>query len=155
MITSSSGDAFEEKKKELRKNVTKQNRINGDSRQLGLLASCSTPKLQTAQTASQQFAALGSNREKGIAKNFYSLGQGDAVKRWYWDNIEGHAERPVSSEAQAQPDSGLQHKYVVLPVPEHVENGTVKAASQQVVEVVQLIAVVKSHVGKGHLHIVN
>jgi hypothetical protein len=120
-----------------------------------LLASCSTPKLQTAQTASQQFAALGSNREKGIAKNFYSLGQGDAVKRWYWDNIEGHAERPVSSEAQAQPDSGLQHKYVVFPVPEHVENGTVKEASQQVVEVVQLIAVVKSHVGKGHLHIVN
>src|SRR5580704_18237196 len=120
-----------------------------------LLVSCTAPKLQTAQTASQQFAALGSNREKGIAKNFYSLGQGDAVKRWYWDNIEGHAERPVSSEAQAQPDSGLQHKYVVLPVPEHVENGTVKAASQQVVEVVQLIAVVKSHVGKGHLHIVN
>src|SRR5580693_8616375 len=82
-----------------------------------LLASCSTPKLQTAQTASQQFAALGSRREKGIAKNFYSLGQGDAVKRWYWNNIEGLAERPVSSEAQAQqPDSGLQHKYVVLPV---------------------------------------
>ena len=120
-----------------------------------LLVSCTTPKLPTAQTASQQFAALGSNREKGIAKNFYSLGQGDAVKRWYWDNIEGHAERPVSSEAQAQPDSGLQHKYVVIPVPEHAENGTVKAASQQVVEVVQLIALVKSRVGKGHLHIVN
>ena len=33
----------------------------------------------------------------------------------------------MSSEAQAQPDSGLQHKYVVIPVPEHVENGTVKA----------------------------
>ena len=120
-----------------------------------LLVSCTAPKLPTAQTASQQFAALGSNREKGIAKNFYSLGQGDAVKRWYWDNIEGHAERPVSTEAQAQPDSGLQHKYVVIPVPEHAENGTVKAASQQVVEVVQLIAVVKSHVGKGYLHIVN
>src|ERR1700726_3671088 len=90
-----------------------------------LLVSCTTPKLPTAQTVSQQFAALGGNREKGIAKNFYSLGQGNAVKRWYWDNIEGHAER---SEAQAQqPDSGLQHKYVVFPVPEHVENGTVKA----------------------------
>jgi hypothetical protein len=45
----------------------------------------------------------------------------------------------VSSEAQAEPDSGLQHKYVVFPVPEHVENGTVKEASQQVVEVVQFI----------------
>jgi len=33
LITSSSGDAFEEKKKELRKNVKKQNRINGDHRQ--------------------------------------------------------------------------------------------------------------------------
>ena len=119
-----------------------------------LLVSCTTPKLPTAQTASQQFAALGSNREKGIAKNFYSLGQGDAVKRWYWDNIEGHAERSVSSEAQAQPDSGLQHKYVVLPVPEHVKNGTVKAASQQVVEVVQFIACVPSPAGFGHLNIV-
>jgi hypothetical protein len=60
----------------------------------------------------------------------------------------------VSSEAQAQPDSGLQHKYVVLPVPEHVENGTVKAASQQVVEVVQFIARVPSSAGFGHLNIV-
>ena len=119
-----------------------------------LLVSCTTPKLPTAQTASQQFAALGSNREKGIAKNFYALGQGDAVKRWYWNNIEGHAERPVSSEAQAQPDSGLQHKYVVIPLPEHVENGTVKAASQQVVEVVQFIARVPSPAGFGHLNIV-
>jgi hypothetical protein len=33
LITSSSGDAFEQKKKELRNNVKKQNRINGDDRQ--------------------------------------------------------------------------------------------------------------------------
>jgi type IV secretion system protein TrbE len=32
LITSSSGDAFEQKKKELRKNAKKQNRINGDDR---------------------------------------------------------------------------------------------------------------------------
>ena len=39
-------------------------------------------------------------------------------------------------------------------VPEHVENGTVKAASQQVVEVVQFIARVPSPAGFGHLNIV-
>jgi hypothetical protein len=60
-------------------------------------------------------------------------------------------------DAQAVPpadNSGLQHRYVVLPVPEHVENGVIKEASQQVVEVVHLIARVPSHVGKGHLNIV-
>jgi hypothetical protein len=32
----------------------------------------------------------------------------------------------------------LQHKYVVLPVPQHVEpDGTIKEAANQVVEVVQ------------------
>jgi hypothetical protein len=43
---------------------------------------------------------------------------------------------------------------VVIPVPEHAENGTVKAASQQVVEVVQFIARIPSPAGFGHLNIV-
>src|SRR5258708_32905536 len=74
-----------------------------------LLVSCTTPKLPTAQTASQQFAALGRNREKGIAKNFYSLDQGDAAKRWHWDTIEAPAHRPAAREAQAHPDPIPQH----------------------------------------------
>ena len=109
-----------------------------------------------AQTASQQFSVLGSNREKAIAKNFYGLGAGDAAKRWYWSDIEGRSMGSQSiGEAQAPPpDNGIQHKYVVLPVPEHVENGVIKEASQQVVEVVQFIACVPSPAGFGHLNIV-
>jgi hypothetical protein len=41
--------------------------------------------------------------------------------------------------AEAPPATKLERKYVVLPVPEHVDrDGTVKEASNQVVEVVQL-----------------
>ena len=109
-----------------------------------------------AQTASQQFSVLGSNREKAIAKNFYGLGAGDAAKRWYWSDIEGRSMGSQSiGEAQAPTDNGIQHKYVAIPVPEHVENGVIKEASQQVVEVVHLLARVPSHVGKGHMNIVN
>jgi len=40
--------------------------------------------------------------------------------------------------AESQPATGLQRKYVLLPVPEHVEpDGTIKEANNQVVEVVQ------------------
>jgi hypothetical protein len=40
--------------------------------------------------------------------------------------------------SDAQPTTNLQRKYVVLPVPEHVDpDGTIKEASNQVVEVVQ------------------
>lgn len=42
--------------------------------------------------------------------------------------------------AELDPSALLQRKYVVLRVPEHVEpDGTVKEASDQVVEVVQLV----------------
>jgi hypothetical protein len=69
-----------------------------------LLAGCSSPKLQTPQTASQQFSTLGSNHDKAIAKNFYSLGAGDAARRWYWSNIEGRSMSAASlGDAQAVP----------------------------------------------------
>jgi hypothetical protein len=101
---------------------------------LASFCSCTSTKLPNAQTAAEQFSVLGS-REKIIARNFYDLGSGDAIKRLYW------AQRRVQETpglAESQPAASLQRKYVVLPVPEHVEpNGTIKEANNQVVEVVQ------------------
>jgi hypothetical protein len=96
--------------------------------------SCASTKLSNTQTAAEQFSVLGS-REKVIARNFYDLGSGDAIKRLYW------AQRRVQEAAaasDAQPATQLHRRYVVLPVPEHVDpDGTVREASNQVVEVVQ------------------
>jgi hypothetical protein len=113
-----------------------KNRI-GTGLLLFFLAGCATPKLPSNQTASAQFSALGSNREKWIAKNFYDLGSGDAVKRWYWRESEGREPKLTSD---AEPASGLQRKYVTVPVPEHTDiDGTRIEASSRVVEIVQFI----------------
>jgi hypothetical protein len=99
-----------------------------------ILSSCASTKLPNTQTAAEQFSVLGS-REKAVAKNFYELGQGDAIKRLYWAQREAQQGSGISDAA---PPVRLQRKYVVLPVPEHVDpDGTIKEASNQVVEVVQ------------------
>ncbi|MBV8174221.1 MAG: hypothetical protein JO151_06610 [Verrucomicrobia bacterium] len=78
-----------------------------------------------------------------MARQFYDLGSGDAIKRLYWAQ---RASQQYNSTADAAPAAKLQRKYVVLPVPEHVEpDGTIKEASNQVVEVVQFLAVTRSH----------
>jgi hypothetical protein len=124
-----------------------KNRI-GAGMLLLLAAGCSTPKLPSNQTASAQFSTLGSNREKWIASNFYGLGEGDAVKRWYWRESEGRPETRGSSDAE--PASGLQRKYVSIPVPAHMDpsTGTLIEASTRVVEVVQFIAAVPQPHGR-------
>src|SRR5580704_15221810 len=107
-----------------------------------LLVGCSTPQLPNSQTASEQFSRLGP-AEKRVASTFYDLGQGDAVKRLYWAQRRA---QESGSTVDAQPTVSLQRKYVVLPVPEHVEpDGTVKEANNQIVEVVQFWAVTQSH----------
>jgi hypothetical protein len=89
--------------------------------------------------------------EKFIARNFYDLGSGDAIRRLYWAQ---RATQQYNGTADAPPATKLQRKYVVLPVPEHVEpDGTIKEASNQVVEVVQFLALTRSHGRK--LFIVN
>ena len=98
------------------------------------LSSCASTKLPNTQTAAEQFSVLGS-REKAVARNFYDLGSGDAIKRLYWAQRRA---QETSGVSDPQPTTNLQRKYVVLPVPEHVEpDGTIKEASNQVVEVVQ------------------
>jgi hypothetical protein len=98
------------------------------------LSSCTNTKLPNTQTAAEQFSVLGSG-EKAVARNFYDLGSGDAIRRLYWAQRRAQETGGVSD---AEPRTKLQRKYVVLPVPEHVDpDGTIKEASNQVVEVVQ------------------
>jgi hypothetical protein len=106
-----------------------------------LITGCaSAPKLPNSQTANEQYSTLGYH-EKFVARNFYDLGSGDAIKRLYW------AQRRVEENggsADAQPVTRLQRRYVNLPVPEHVDpDGTIKEASNQVVEVVQFMAAIR------------
>ncbi|HEY2423929.1 MAG TPA: hypothetical protein VGH55_07480 [Chthoniobacterales bacterium] len=98
------------------------------------LSSCASTKLPNTQTAAEQFSVLGS-REKAVARNFYDLGSGDAIRRLFWAQ---RASQQYNSTSDAQPTTNLERRYVVLPVPEHIEpDGTIKEASNQVVEVVQ------------------
>jgi hypothetical protein len=81
--------------------------------------------------------------EKFVARDFYDLGAGDSIKRVHW------AQRRAQQSGglrQSQPTTNLQRRYVVLPVPEHVDpDGTIKEASNQVVEVVQFVEMHRSH----------
>jgi hypothetical protein len=96
---------------------------------------CSSVRLPSTRTAAEQFAGLRGNRDKSVAKNFYELGESDTIKRLYWAQRQAQETGGVS---ESQPATRLQRKYVVLPVPEHVEpDGTIKEANNQVIEVVQ------------------
>ena len=98
------------------------------------LSSCTSAKLPNSQTAAEQFSVLGPG-QKAVARTFYDLGSGDAIRRLYWAQRRAQETGGVSD---AQPTTNLQRKYVVLPVPEHVDpDGTIKEANNQVVEVVQ------------------
>jgi hypothetical protein len=98
----------------------------------------SAPKLPNSQTASEQFSTLGYH-DKFVARQFYDLGSGDAIKRLYWSQRNIQQYRP-SGAADAPQATKLERKYVVLPVPEHVDpDGTIKEPSNQVVEVVQFM----------------
>jgi hypothetical protein len=100
-----------------------------------LLTGCaSAPKLPNSQMAAEQFSTLPYH-DKWVARNFYDLGAGDAIKRLYWAQ---RASQQYGSVSQADPAAGLQRRYINVPIPEHVEpDGTIKEAANQVVEVVQ------------------
>src|ERR1700746_2549551 len=102
-----------------------------------LTGGASAPKLPNSQTASEQFSTLGYH-DKFVARQFYELGSGDVIKRLYWAQRNVQQYR-ASGIADAPPTTRLQRKYVVLPVPEHVDpDGTIREATNQVVEVVRL-----------------
>ena len=110
-----------------------------------LLAGCtSAPKLPNTQTAAEQYSVLGYH-DKWVARNFYDLGAGDAVKRLYWAQ---RASQQYGGVSQADP-TPLQRRYVNIPIPEHVDpDGTIKEASTQAVEIVQVWKAVPSHGGR-------
>src|SRR6516225_1165041 len=102
----------------------------------------SAPKLPNSQTASEQFSTLGYH-DKFVAREFYDLGSGDAIKRLYWAQRRA---QQYTGTVEASPVEKLERKYVVVPVPEHVDpDGTVKEASNQVVEVVHFVGMRRSH----------
>ena len=107
-----------------------------------LFAGCaSAPKLPNTQTAAEQYSVLGYH-DKWVARNFYDLGAGDAIKRLYWAQ---RASQQYGGVSQADP-TPLQRRYVNIPVPEHVEpDGTVKEASTQAVEIVQWVLETHKH----------
>ena len=91
-------------------------------------------KLPNSGTATEQFAGLSGNGQRVIAKKFYELGAADQVKRLYWAQRRAQE----AGGGQAEQGVGLQRRYVVVLVPEHVDpDGTIRDASNQVVEVVQ------------------
>ena len=109
-----------------------------------LMAGCVTspPRLVNQNDAAVQFSKLGSGG-RGIAQQFYDLGAGDSVKRLYWSQRDG---QKLPSTAEATPTEKLQRKYLNFTVPEHVEpDGTIKEASNHVIEVVQFWTITKSH----------
>jgi len=102
-----------------------------------VLAGCATgPHLPVAQTASERFSTLGC-QERRVASEFYDLGAGDAIKQLYWGQRDAQERRSGYSEAEPSL-APLEHRFVNVPVPEHVEpDGTIKEASNQVIEVVR------------------
>ena len=102
-----------------------------------VLSSCASTKLPNSSTASERFSVLDGH-EKGIAREFYDLGSGDAVRRLYWGQRAAQQGNGVS---EADPATKLQRKYTVVPVPEHTDpDGTIKEPSNIVVETVQMWA---------------
>ena len=108
------------------------------------LSSCAQTKLPNTQTASERFSVLGA-REKAVAREFYDLGQSDAVKRWYWSQRDSQRSSGVS-DAQPVP---LERRYVNIPVPEHVDpDGIIKEASTEAVEVVRFLDIKTTKAGR-------
>ena len=99
-----------------------------------VLTSCASTKLPNSSTASERFSVL-SGSQKAVAREFYDLGSGDAVRRLYWGQRAAQASNGVSDADQA---TKLQRKYTVVPVPEHIDpDGTIKEPSNIIVETVQ------------------
>ena len=113
---------------------------------LALCSCASAPRLPNSQTASERYSVLGYH-EKFIARDFYDLGAGDAIRRLYWAQ---RASQQYNGTADAAPAIKLQRKYVNLPTPAYQDaDGTWHEAALHAVEIVQFIDVVqKPHAQK-------
>lgn len=114
--------------------------------QLSSLCSCASAKLPNGQTATEQFSRL-SYGQKGIAKDFYELGQGDAIKRLYWAQRDSQERNTGLSDAPLPVN--LQRKYINVWMPPQVDpDGTEKEGHYTAVEVVQFWKVVPTKKGR-------
>ena len=66
------------------------------------LSGCASTHLPVEQTASQRFSTLG-YREKQVASEFYQLGEGDSIKRYYWGQRDSQRYGRAGAEADPQP----------------------------------------------------
>jgi len=104
--------------------------------------------LPNSQTASEQYSTLGYH-EKFVARNFYDLGSGDAVRRLYWAQRSSQAYTRSGGTAEASPVEKLQRKYVNIPYPPFQDaDGVVREGGVRAVEIVQIWKAVPSHGGR-------
>jgi hypothetical protein len=95
----------------------------------------SAPRLPNSQTASEQYSTLG-YREKFVARNFYDLGSGDAIRRLYWAQRRA---QEYGGTADAPAPTQLHRRYVNLPSPAYQDaDGTWHEPSLHAVEIVQV-----------------
>jgi len=81
--------------------------------------------------------------EKFVARNFYDLGSGDAIKRLYFAQRRA---QESGRTAEASPVEKLQRKYVNLPYPSFTDaDGVVREGGVRAVEIVQLWGIRQSH----------
>ena len=101
-----------------------------------VLAGCAAaPKLPNSQTASERYSTLGYH-EKFVAREFYDLGSGDAIKRLYWAQ---RSSQQYNGTAEPSPVEKLQRKYVNLPSPAYQDaDGVWHEGSVHAVEIVQI-----------------
>jgi hypothetical protein len=101
-----------------------------------LLAGCaSAPRLSNSQTASERYSTLGYH-EKFVAREFYDLGAGDAIKRLYWAQRQA---QEYSGTADAPAPTQLHRRYVNLPSPSYQDaDGTWHEGSLHAVEIVEI-----------------
>ena len=101
-----------------------------------VLAGCAAaPKLPNSQTASERYSTLGYH-EKFVAREFYDLGSGDAIKRLYWAQ---RSSQQYNGTAEASPVEKLQRKYVNLPSPAYQDaDGVWHEGSVHAVEIVPI-----------------
>jgi hypothetical protein len=101
-----------------------------------LLPGCAAaPKLPNSQTASERYSTLGYH-EKWVAREFYDLGSGDAIRRLYWAQRRA---QESSGTADAPAPTQLHRRYVNLPSPAYQDaDGTWHEPSLHAVEIVQV-----------------
>lgn len=105
-----------------------------------LFGACSSRQLTYSATAPERFAMLG-DAERRVAKEFYHMGEGDAIKRLYWAqrNSSGINRPRASHNGYGDVgENGLKHELVTVPIPASVStDGTQIEPHLEVIDAVK------------------